>query len=264
MRETAAPALRPFTRADLVPVVTRRRAADDPRAVPFEHFRDDRWEPVTMEEFLRRVDRIARGLIGAGVEPGDRVALMAETRLEWVLIDMAVWTAGAITVPVYPSSSSDQLGWILTDSAPRVLVAEGSEHAEVVDATEIPDSCEHVLYLDDDGLESLEARGDEVTAEALEEALATLEPASPASLIYTSGTTGRPKGCVITHDNLLAECHGLLDHPIGRMAQQGKKTLMFLPLAHVLARAVTYTAFLGGATIGFWGDTSTILPRFAD
>ena len=264
MRETAAPALRPFTRADLVPVVTRRRAADDPRAVPFEHFRDDRWEPVTMEEFLRRVDRIARGLIGAGVEPGDRVALMAETRLEWVLIDMAVWTAGAITVPVYPSSSSDQLGWILTDSAPRVLVAEGSEHAEVVDATEIPDSCEHVLYLDDDGLESLEARGDEVTAEALEEALATLEPASPASLIYTSGTTGRRKGCVITHDNLLAECHGLLDHPIGRMAQQGKKTLMFLPLAHVLARAVTYTAFLGGATIGFWGDTSTILPRFAD
>src|SRR5699024_2450229 len=136
--------------------------------------------------------------------------------------------------------------------------------AEVGASTETPGPGEPAPSRDDDGLDSLGARGDEVTAEALEEALAPLEPASPASLISPSRTTGRPKGCVITHDNLLAECHGLLDHPIGRMAQQGKKTLMFLPLAHVLARAVTYTAFLGGATIGFWGDTSTILPRFAD
>lgn len=264
MRETTAPALRTFTRADLIPVVARRRAADDPRAVPFEHFRDEKWQPVTMGEFLPHVDRIAKGLVAAGVEPGDRVALMSETRLEWVLIDMAVWTAGAITVPVYPSSSADQLRWILEDSAARILVAEGPAHAEVVDAVAVPDSCEDVLYLDDDALDFLEARGNDVSPEALEATLDTLEPGSPASIIYTSGTTGRPKGCVITHDNLLAECHGLLGHPIGAMAQQGKKTLMFLPLAHVLARAVTYTAFLGGATVGFWDDTSTILPRFAD
>lgn len=264
MRETTAPAQRTFTSADLIPVVARERAAERPRTIPFEYFEGESWRPVTAGEFLRRVDRVAAGLVAAGVEPGDRVALMAETRLEWVIVDMAVWTAGAITVPVYPSSSAGQLEWILSDSGARVLIAEDEAHAAVVDDADLPATCENVHYLDDGGLEFLEARGNDVGPEALEAALATLDPDTPASIVYTSGTTGRPKGCVITHRNLLAECHGLLDHPIGSMAQRGKKTLMFLPLAHVLARAVTYTAFLGEATVGFWADTSTILPRFAD
>ncbi|KAA0918159.1 long-chain fatty acid--CoA ligase [Dietzia sp. ANT_WB102] len=264
MREIAVPTQRTYTRADLIPVVARERAAGHPDTVPFEHFEDGGWQPVTVGDFHRRVERIAAGLVASGVVPGDRVALMAETRLEWVLVDMAVWTAGAITVPVYPSSSASQLAWILEDSGSRVLIAEGEAHAAVVDALDVPSTCEHVFYLDDGGLDMLEARGRAVEPEVLEAALATLEPDSPASIIYTSGTTGRPKGCVITHRNLLAECHGLLDHPVGTMARHGKKTLMFLPLAHVLARAVTYAVFLGGATIGFWADTSTILPRFAD
>lgn len=264
MREITVPTQRTFTSADLIPVVARQRAADSPRSAPFEYFHDERWQSVTMADLRSRVDTLAAGLIGAGVEPGDRVALMAETRLEWVLIDMAVWTAGAITVPVYPSSSSDQLRWILEDSAARILVAESETHKAVLDATDVPSSCENILYINDGGLEFLEARGNDVAPEALDAALGTLNPDSPASIIYTSGTTGAPKGCVITHHNLLAECHGLLAHPIGEMAQDGKKVLMFLPLAHVLARAVTYTVFLGEATVGFWADTSTILPRFAD
>lgn len=264
MREITIPTQRTFTSADLIPVVARQRAADLPRSVPFEHFQDDSWRPVTMEDVLKRVDRIAAGLIGVGIEPGDRVALMAETRLEWVLVDMAVWTAGAITVPVYPSSSADQVRWILEDSAAKVIVAEGEAHSEVLGDASVPATCQHALYLDDGGLDFLEAQGSDVAPEALEAALATLELDTPASIIYTSGTTGRPKGCVITHRNVLAECHALLGHPIGSMAQDGKKVLMFLPLAHVLARAVTYTVFLGEATVGFWADTSTILPRFAD
>lgn len=264
MREITVPAQRTFIRSDLIPVVARGRAATAPRAVPFDHHVDGRWRSVSNAELVERVDRIAAGLIAAGVEPGDRVALMAGTRLEWVLVDLAVWTAGAITVPIYPSSSAGQLEWILADSAAKVLVAENDEHVGVVGDTTVPDTCTRILYLDDGALETLEADGESVEAETLDAAVATLELDTPASIIYTSGTTGRPKGCVITHRNLLSECHALLDHPIGSMAQQGKKVLMFLPLAHVLARAVTYTVYLGDATVGFWDDTSTILPRFAD
>ncbi|MBM7231431.1 long-chain fatty acid--CoA ligase [Dietzia cinnamea] len=264
MREITVPAQRTFIRSDLIPVVARGRAATSPRAVPFDHHVDGRWRSVSNAELVERVDRIAAGLIAAGVEPGDRVALMAGTRLEWVLVDLAVWTAGAITVPIYPSSSAGQLEWILADSAAKVLVAENDEHVGVVGDTTVPDTCTRILYLDDGALETLEADGESVEAETLDAAVATLELDTPASIIYTSGTTGRPKGCVITHRNLLSECHALLDHPIGSMAQQGKKVLMFLPLAHVLARAVTYTVYLGDATVGFWDDTSTILPRFAD
>ena len=264
MREITVPAHRTFTGSDLIPVVARGRATTNPRAIPFEYHDGDRWRPVSNAELVERVDKIAAGLIASGVEPGDRVALMAGTRLEWVLVDLAVWTAGAITVPIYPSSSAGQLEWILDDSAAKVLVAENESHVVVVGDADIPDTCTRILYIDDGALDTLETDGEAVEAETLDAALATLEPDTPASIIYTSGTTGRPKGCVITHRNLLSECHALLDHPIGSMAQQGKKTLMFLPLAHVLARAVTYTVYLGDATVGFWDDTSTILPRFAD
>ena len=264
MREITVPAHRTFTGSDLIPVVARGRATTNPRAIPFEYHDGDGWRPVSNAELVERVDKIAAGLIASGVEPGDRVALMAGTRLEWVLVDLAVWTAGAITVPIYPSSSAGQLEWILDDSAAKVLVAENESHVVVVGDADIPDTCTRILYIDDGALDTLETDGEAVEAETLDAALATLEPDTPASIIYTSGTTGRPKGCVITHRNLLSECHALLDHPIGSMAQQGKKTLMFLPLAHVLARAVTYTVYLGDATVGFWDDTSTILPRFAD
>src|SRR5699024_9123420 len=264
IREITVPAQRNFIRSDLIPVVARGRAATAPRAVPIDHHVDGRWRSVSNTELVERVDRIAAGLIAAGVQPGDRVALMAGTRLEWVLVDLAVWTAGAITVPVYPSSSAGQLEWILEDSAAKGLVAENDAHVVVVGDTTVPDTCTRILYLDDGALETLEADGEAVEPATVDAALATLTVDAPASIIYTSGTTGRPKGCVITHRNLLAECHALLDHPIGTMAQQGKKVLMFLPLAHVLARAVTYTVYLGHATVSFWRDTSTFLPRFAD
>ena len=264
MREVSVPSDRRFTHEDLIPVFTRRSAAELPRTIPFEYFRSGEWRPVTMDEFARRVEEVARGLMASGVRPGDRVALMSSTRYEWVLVDVAVWTAGAVTVPIYPSSSASQVDWILSDSGAKVLVAEGAEHADVLATTEVPSTCAEVLCIDDGDLDLLRDRGVEVDPEDVEEALGAVEPSSPASIIYTSGTTGRPKGCVITHDNLLSECHGLLDHPIGNAGHKGKKALMFLPLAHVLARAVTYTVFLGGATAGFWSDTSTIVPRFAD
>lgn len=264
MRAVPVSAGRPVTRADLVPVVARERAAEYPRTIPFEHFHAGAWRPVTMGEVVRRVDELASGLVAAGVGPGDRVALMASTRLEWILVDLAVWTAGAITVPVYPSSSPAQLRWILADSGARVLIAENDEHAAVVAAAEVPETCRQVLYMDDGGLEFLEESGVDIDPGVLDDALAGLGPDSPASIVYTSGTTGSPKGCVLTHGNLVAECQGLLDHPIGSVGRSGNKTLMFLPLAHVLARSVTYTMFLGGATTGFWDDTSTLLPRLAD
>ncbi|KZO59712.1 long-chain fatty acid--CoA ligase [Dietzia maris] len=264
MREISVPSTRTFTEADLIPVVARGRATTNPRATPFEYHTGEKWQGLSSAELRERVDAIAAGLIASGVEPGDRVALMAGTRLEWVLVDLAVWTAGAITVPIYPSSSAGQLEWILEDSAAKVLVAENDDHVVVVGDTAVPDTCTRILYLDDGAVETLEADGEAVEPATLDAALDTLRVDAPASIIYTSGTTGRPKGCVITHRNLLAECHALLDHPIGSMAQAGKKSLMFLPLAHVLARAVTYTVYLGDATVGFWDDTATLLPRFAD
>ena len=227
MREISVPAQRTFTGSDLIPVVARGRATTNPRAIPFEYHDGDRWRPVSNAELVERVDKIAAGLIASGVgrRPGGahgrnppRMGPGRPRRLD---------RRGHHRAD-HPSSSAGQLEWILDDSRP-VLVAENESHVVVVGDASIPDTCTRILYIDDGALDTLGTDGEAVEAENPRRRAGHPRARHPGVDHHTSGTTGRPKGCVITHRNLLSECHALLDHPIGSMAQQGKKTLMFLP-----------------------------------
>lgn len=260
MQEISVPLDRELTEDDNLARLAWRRAYADAQHPLFQTF-DDGWQTITAGEHLSSVVALARGLIGAGIQPGDRVALMCGTRYEWVLLDSAIWAAGAITVPIYPSSSPAQISWIVGDSGAQLLLVETPQmHAEAREAA--PRDLE-VLTIDEGAVADLERRGVDVAAAQVDRRIADVTLDDPASIIYTSGTTGRPKGCVITHRNLASEAAGLLSQPIGAAARPGNRSLTFLPLAHVLARAVTYAVAHGGATVGFWGDFGTIVDKFA-
>ncbi|MBB2911878.1 long-chain acyl-CoA synthetase [Streptosporangium becharense] len=218
-----------FQRAEKEPgtVVMRRRVGDD-------------WSAVTAAEFRDQVVAVAKGLIAAGVEPGDRVALMSRTRYEWTVVDYAVWAAGAVGVPIYETSSAEQVGWILSDSGARAVFVELEEHEATVreGASELPE-LKDVWRIEGGGLERLAADGAEVSDETLAERRAGRVAADLATIVYTSGTTGRPKGCRLTHDNLLFTARNVARGPLERLfTVQGRAALLFLPLAHVFARII--------------------------
>ncbi len=257
MREYASPPT--FTVADDDAVVhsVYRRARETPDLVVFSRPRGDDWVDVTAAEFANLVTGVARGLIGVGVRAGDRVILLSATRFEWSLLDYAIWAAGAVSVPVYDSSSPDQARWIAEDSGARIAIVETDVHAESFAGTDV-----RTLQIDDAAVEALLAAGAELDDETVEQRMSALRADDPASLVYTSGTTGRPKGCVLTHRNFLSEINGILASTIGDVARPGNRLLTFLPLAHVLARAVSLAMFEAGGTQAHWSNFGTIVGQF--
>ncbi len=243
-----------------------RHAKESPAAVMF-NVPDGRggWRDVRAEEFARSVTDVAKGLIASGVELGDRVAIMAATRYEWALLDFAIWAAGGCTVAIYDSSSAEQARWILQDSATALLIVENDKHRGVIaeiDPGELPQLRE-TLQIDSGALDTLIGRGAELDDQAVHDRRAQVTAASPATLIYTSGTTGRPKGVMLTHANLWAESRS--DRiALASFLSPGKKTLMFLPLAHVFARAVGLAAFDAKVTVAHTSDWSTLVAQFAE
>ncbi len=228
-------------------------------AVGLRRQRDGRWEDVTWRQFGEQVDGVAKGLIAAGVQPGDRVALQAKTRYEWPLLDFAIWTAGAVTVPVYETSSPDQVAWILADSGAVAAIVERAEHAAAVDSVreQAPD-LGPLYVIDDDAVGTLTAAGADVPDSELTARRATLDAESLATLIYTSGTTGRPKGCELTHGNLLFEIDNgmtLLDRFLG----EDGSVLLFIPLAHVLARVLQIGAVKTRTVTGHSPDVKNLI-----
>jgi long-chain acyl-CoA synthetase len=221
--------------------------------------RDGRWEDVTWREFGEQVRGVAKGLIAAGVQAGDRVALQAKTRYEWTVVDFAIWTAGAVVVPVYETSSADQVAWILSDSGATAMIVEQGEHASAVDAVrdQAPD-LGPVYVIEDDALGTLTAAGAEVPDSELEARRATLNADSLATLIYTSGTTGRPKGCELTHRNFLFEIGNGMSLLDRFMNVQGS-LLLFIPLAHVLARVLQVGAVKTRTVIGHTPDVKNLV-----
>ncbi|MGW2616432.1 AMP-dependent synthetase/ligase [Streptomyces sp. NPDC001500] len=222
----------PFTNAAEAPdaVVLRRR--DDAGA----------WRPVTAQAFADEVTAVAKGLIAAGVEQGGRVAVMSRTRYEWTVLDFAVWAAGGRVVPVYATSSADQVDWIVRDSGTTLLVVENADNA----ATATTGTAHHprpprILRLDADALAELTALGADLPDDEVTKRRTSLTPDAIATICYTSGTTGRPKGCVLTHANLHAEAANTLEllHPVFQeVTGQTASTLLFLPLAHIMGRTL--------------------------
>ena len=184
-----------------------RNGAEAPEAVVFNRpAAAGGWEEVTAAGFLEEVRGVAKGLVAAGVDPGDRVALISKTRYEWTLLDYAIWFAGAVGVPIYETSSADQVAWILSDSGARVVVCEDAGHGARVEATRatLP-ALEHLWTIEDGAIATLTELGTGVSDAELETRRQAAGPGDLATLIYTSGTTGRPKGCMLTHDNFQTE-----------------------------------------------------------
>jgi long-chain acyl-CoA synthetase len=231
-------------------------AAEAPDAVVIRRKEGGSWRPVTARAFAREVTAVAKGLIAAGLQPGGRVALMSRTRYEWCVLDFAIWAAGGQTVPVYPTSSADQVAWILHDSGAAHLVCETPENAATV-ATAVAELPEppRVWQLDDGALAALTSQGSPVADEEVTKRRAALTPGTTATLVYTSGTTGRPKGCVLTHGNLHAEATNTIEllHPVFReVTGQQASTILFLPLAHILGRTIQIACLHARIEIGHW------------
>jgi long-chain acyl-CoA synthetase len=219
----------------------------------------DRWSPVTAAAFAADVGAAAKGLIGTGIRPGDRVGLLAATRYEWTVCDYAIWAAGAVTVPVYHTSSADQIRWILSDSGARAVIVDTDEHAATVRALSVDLADLTAVYeLDDRGLDTLTEQGAGVGDADLLAARRSRGADDLATIVYTSGTTGRPKGCQLTHRNLLTMCRCIDDLTFVR---PGASTLLFLPLAHVFARIVQCGTLYHRAVLAHCPDPKLLVPQ---
>nr|WP_201468325.1 AMP-dependent synthetase/ligase [Janibacter melonis] len=241
----------------------QRNADNAPQRVAFAIKEHGSWRDVTTSQFLDDVRGLAKGFVAAGIEPGDRVAIMARTRYEWTLVDFAAWMAAAVPVPIYETSSAEQVEWIIADSGASALVVETAAHAATVRqvADGVP-TLQHTWVIDNGDLTSVSERGAEVEDSDLEARLDATGRDSLATIIYTSGTTGRPKGCELTHDNFL----GLAENAIAKLgdvvARDGASTLLFLPLAHVFARFIEVLCVTAEAKMGHSADIANILDDF--
>ncbi|WLP90375.1 long-chain fatty acid--CoA ligase [Gordonia sp. NB41Y] len=225
------------------------------------------WAPVRADEATAQITALAKGLAASGVGQGDRVALLSRTRIEWILLDFAIWSAGAITVPIYDSSSAAQIEWILRDSGATTIILEDDAHRKLFESIEGLEQEVRVIQIDTaDGpgaVEALTAAGVEISDEEITKRRTSVRATDPATLIYTSGTTGRPKGCELSHSNMLSEVRGVLESSLNTLLVDGKRMLMFLPLAHVLAHAITLVAIEAHVEVGFTNDIPNLVPEFA-
>ncbi|KKW62752.1 AMP-dependent synthetase/ligase [Mycolicibacterium elephantis] len=266
MREFSSPATFTVGEHDNVVSCVFEHERNDPDHVIFQRLIDGVWTDVTCKQAAEQIRSAALGLIARGVNPGDRVALLSATRYEWPIVDFAIQAVGALTVPIYETSSAEQVKFVLENSGAVLLFAETDAHADKVShlTNELPQLRE-VLRIETSGTPALEAlaeAGKSVDARELEDRLAGIRSANPATLIYTSGTTGTPKGCQLTHSNLVYEIRGAKDC-FPALLDKGEKMLVFLPLAHVLARAITLAAFANKVTLGFTSDIKNLVPTFA-
>jgi long-chain acyl-CoA synthetase len=242
----------------LVPLLEWAERDPDRPLAGSRHGEEIGW--VTAADFAERVRQLAKGLIASGIGRGDRVALLSRTRLEWPMIDLAVMMAGGVTVPIYETSSLEQVRWILSDSGARLAVVETAALAQrVEDAAPASDACYGPLVIDAGAVEELARRGDGVTDAVVDERLAGLGPQSLATIVYTSGTTGRPKGCMLTHGNLLGNVHQVIA-AARHMFGPEETSLLFLPLAHALSRMIWLFGLTFGFRTVFAGDLK-LLPK---
>jgi long-chain acyl-CoA synthetase len=220
----------------------------------------DQWLPVTCLGLADDVEALAAGLVAAGIDVGERVALMSRTRYEWLVYDLAIMSIGAVTVPVYETSSAEQVEWILSDSGAVAAVVETDAQYATVDALRdrLP-ALRDLWRVEEDRFVLVEA-GFSIGREPPAQRRDTLGPDSLATIVYTSGTTGRPKGCVLTHGNLLHMVHNVVsaEGVYEKVFNERESTLLFLPLAHILARVIQLSALHAGVRLGHTDMTNVV------
>ena len=266
MREYSVPARFSVGEHDNVAAAVFEHERDDPDFVIYQRQIDGVWTDVTCAEAADQIRSAALGLISLGVQAGDRVSIFSATCYEWAILDLAILSVGAVTVPIYETSSAEQVRWVLQNSEAVLAFAETDTHAATVTELtgELP-ALRRVLHINGSGpkaLDQLVEAGASVDPAELTARLEALRAEDPATLIYTSGTTGRPKGCQLTHSNLLHEIRGTQEC-LPTLLKKGERLLVFLPLAHVLARALTLSAYASKVTVGFTSDIKNLVPMFA-
>ena len=259
MNEVTTPALVPSATAGNLTNLIAERAWFEPERITMSRPLGDGWQSVTAREVDEEVRATAKGLIAAGIGIGDRVAIMARTRYEWTILDFAIWYAGAVVVPIYDTSSAEQIDWILNDSATVGIIVETPALRELVQ-TVIPSHTKHVWVMTEDVLTVLRNAGAQVSDDEIERRRAALGPDTLATLIYTSGTTGKPKGVSLTHGNFLAECGNVVQGASDLFLKPGGSTLLFLPVAHVFGRMVQIGAINSGLHLAHCSDPVGRLP----
>jgi long-chain acyl-CoA synthetase len=237
-----------------------QRAARTPDLVLFQVPSGSGWQPITAAAFRQRVVAIAKGFIAAGIQPGDRIGLLSSTRYEWSVVDFAAWYAGALVVPVYETSSPDQVRHILEDSGASAIVVETAEHYTRVDEVlpDLPD-VHSVWQLHLGGLDKLAETGKAVSDDEVERRRQLAVESDIATIIYTAGTTGKPKGCVLTHGNFV-ELTRNTTVAIPEIANEHAATLLFVTLAHVFARFISVLCVHAGVRVGHQADTTQLVP----
>jgi len=259
MNEVTTPALVPSATAGNLTNLIAERAWFEPERITMSRPLGDGWQSVTAREVDEEVRATAKGLIAAGIQIGDRVAIMARTRYEWTILDFAIWYAGAVVVPIYDTSSAEQIDWILNDSSTVGIIVETPALRELVQTVR-PAHTKHVWVMTEDVLTVLRNAGAQVSDDEIERRRAALGPDTLATLIYTSGTTGKPKGVSLTHGNFLAECGNVVQGASDLFLKPGGSTLLFLPVAHVFGRMVQIGAINSGLHLAHCSDPLGRLP----
>jgi long-chain acyl-CoA synthetase len=259
MNEVTTPALVPSATAGNLTNLIAERAWFEPERITMSRPLGDGWQSVTAREVDEEVRATAKGLIAAGIQLGDRVAIMARTRYEWTILDFAIWYAGAVVVPIYDTSSAEQIDWILNDSSTVGIIVETPVLRELVQ-TVLPSHTKHIWTMTEDVLAVLRNAGAQVSDDEIERRRAALGPDTLATLIYTSGTTGKPKGVSLTHGNFLAECGNVVQGASDLFLKPGGSTLLFLPVAHVFGRMVQIGAINSGLHLAHCSDPVGRLP----
>lgn len=268
MLETHTPALASLDAFANVTDLLVRRAEDAPAHVAFEVPSGGGWQPVTTAAFLDAVRTLAKGMVAVGLQPGDTVAIMAPTRYEWAVADLATWFAGGVVVPVYDSSSASQVEAIVRDARVRLAVAGTRAHADLLTAALAQAGGESLGTWAMTGVEGvpsldeLAARGTDVTDAALENRRTLAGHDDPATIVYTSGTTGEPKGAVLTHANFLGQVLNIAAAYREVVTPRGN-TIIFLPLAHVLARGLQLICIASGMRIAHLSEPAQVVPALA-
>ena len=247
------PALVPSATEGNLTNLIAERAWFEPERIMLSRPLGEGWQPVTAREFEIEVRTAAKGLIAAGIQIGDRVAIMSRTRYEWTILDFAIWYAGGVVVPVYDTSSAEQIDWILNDSGAVGIIVETPTLRELVETVR-PSHTQHVWTVTDGVLEILTAAGSHIGDDEIDRRRNALVPDTLATLIYTSGTTGKPKGVSLTHGNFLSECGNVVQGAKDLFLKPDGSTLLFLPVAHVFGRMVQIGAVTAGLHLAHCSD----------
>ncbi len=270
MREYSTPSTADIPRTGNLTDDVVTNARDHPNTVVCSRRIGDTWSDVTAARFLDEVRAVAKGLLAAGVTAGDRVALISKTRYEWTLLDYAIWFAGAVSVPIYETSSVEQMRFILSDSGARAVVAETEDHRCKVEEARLGlRDLEHVWALEEKAITTITALGAGIGEDVIEQRRTSLSPQSLATLIYTSGTTGSPKGCMLTHGNFMFELSVAVEELPELFDRRDASTLLFLPLAHIFARIIAIGAVKARVRLGhsseikhIFDDLQSFRPTF--